>query len=259
MGRFLFVVNFFFGDSQHFLLSDNTGPKRLLQSPAPLALFPPLPRKTFATYINPTPNNILTRNIYPQLFATALLWTPPVLGPVFDNTVSRLFPHNKCESPTERKELSRKRLQRPFLHTVVSRGSHLAFAPSFSSIMVHVDIKKIRKTIFFNQLRGMFKSESQQKILVILTSPAAGTWCRSMQLLTQNLFLAVPGTVSLDGNFRATVSRRGRRVWHYYNLWRPKSKYDDSYSLNPVQFVLPKNPRFFLARSPVDFSHHQLR
>lgn len=147
MGRFLFVVNFFFGDSQHFLLSDNTGPKRLLQSPAPLALFPPLPRKTFATYINPTPNNILTRNIYPQLFATALLWTPPVLGPVFDNTVSRLFPHNKCESPTERKELSRKRLQRPFLHTVVSRGSHLAFAPSFSSIMVHVDIKKIRKTI----------------------------------------------------------------------------------------------------------------
>lgn len=35
-----------FGDAQHFPLSDNTGPKRLLQSPAPLALFPPLPRKT---------------------------------------------------------------------------------------------------------------------------------------------------------------------------------------------------------------------
>ena len=92
----------------------------------------------------------------------------------------------------------------------------------------------------------MFKSESQQKILVTLTSPAAGTRRRSMQLLTQNLFLAVPGTVSLDGNFRATVSRRGRRVWHYYNLWSPKR-------------MIKKKSTFFLARSPVDFSHHQLR
>lgn len=56
-----------------FLLSDNTCPKRLLRSPAPLALFPPLPRKTFATYINPTPNDILTPNVYPQLFATTRL------------------------------------------------------------------------------------------------------------------------------------------------------------------------------------------
>ena len=38
---------------------------------------------------------------------------------------------------------------------------------------------------------------------------------------------------------------------------KPK-KDDDSYSLNSVQFVKKKST-FFLARSPVDFSHHQLR
>ena len=145
IGGFLFIVSFFFGDAQHFLRSDNTGPKRLLQSPAPLALFPPLPPR-------------LLQHISTQLLTCTSQYLPtalchsPALNPAgawicFDNTVSRLFPHNKCESPAERKELSRKRLQRPFLHTIVPRKSHLAFAPSFSSIIVHVDIKKIRKTI----------------------------------------------------------------------------------------------------------------